>query len=159
MIRRTVAATGVLLVLFHAWLLASQALSGELAEPGLLFRWLVAGGLTAGLGGLLRSGGPLFLSRKAVALWLLAALLHGPAVVDLTGSLDAPALPEAATVVVQIATASIALGLGMLLVAAALRGSRRSHQFGAVLPIVGSPATSVNAGFALAFAARPPPLA
>ena len=73
MFRRTVTALGALLVLFHVGLLAGQAWDGQLADPSVLVRWLLAGGLAWALAGLRRSGIPVFFSRKAVALWLLAA--------------------------------------------------------------------------------------
>ena len=91
MVRRCLIASAAILVAFHAWLFAGQLFSGELASPGLLLQWTVAGGLTWALWRLRKSGEALVGSRKAVAIWLLAALLHAPAVAD---GLGAPALPE-----------------------------------------------------------------
>jgi hypothetical protein len=158
MLRRTVRALGALLVLFHAWLFVGQTWEGQLADPGTLVRWLVAGGLIAGLAGLRRSGAPLFLGRKAVALWLLAALLHGPATRSLTGSTNTPAQPEAAAIVLEIVT-SAALGLALFLLAGVFRRARRDRVLGTSPTCQDGSTRPVSSGFALAFAARPPPLA
>ena len=158
MLRRTARALSALLVLFHAWLFVGQTWGGQLAEPGTLFRWLVAGGLIAGLAGLRRSGAPLFLGRKAVALWLLAALLHGPAIGNLTGGTNTPALPEGAAIILEI-VASAALGLALFLLAGAFRHALRDRRLGTTSTCGNSPTGPVSSGFALAFAARPPPLA
>ena len=118
MLRRIVPVLGGTLVLFHAWLLGSQVWHGQLAEPGLLLRWAVAGALVIAFVGLRRSGASIFWGRKAVSVWLLAALLHGPALAGEHTGLESPALPEAVTVVIQIASASVMLGLGLALLAA-----------------------------------------
>jgi hypothetical protein len=117
MLRRVVPALGGLLVLFHAWLLGSQLWDGQLAEPGLILRWAIAAGLVGALVGLRRSGASLLWGRKAVSIWLLAALLHGPAMAGDHSPFDSPALPEAVTALVQIAAASTMAGLGLLLLA------------------------------------------
>ena len=85
MFRRTLVALGGLLALFHGWLLGSQLWSGQLAEPGLVLRWAVAAGLVAALVALRRSGGSMFWGRKAICIWLLAALLHAPAMARRAG--------------------------------------------------------------------------
>ena len=108
--------SGAALVAFHGWLLASQFAAGRLADPGLALRWLMAGALVGGLAALHRSGGSIW-SRKGVAIWILAALLHGPAVAAAADQSSVLALPEAvATVIVQVAAtaASFALGLWIL---------------------------------------------
>ena len=119
MFRRLAAAFGGLLVLFHLWLFGSQMLDGRLTELGPVLRWLMAFGLVAALAGLRRSGASLVRGRTAVALWLLVALLHGPAIADTTRH-NSPALAEVVTTLAQIASASVALGLGLALVAALL---------------------------------------
>ena len=106
--------SGAALVAFHGWLLASQFAAGRLADPGLALRWLIAAALVAGLAALHRTGASIW-SRKGVAIWILAALLHGPAVAagaaDQSGVL---ALPEAvATVIVQVAATAGSLALGL----------------------------------------------
>ena len=94
LIRRALLTAGALLALFHVWLFAGQAWNGHLADPALLLRWLFAGGLVAALVGLRRQGTSIFRGRKAVAIWVLAALLHGPAVARRIDRLGEPALPE-----------------------------------------------------------------
>ena len=79
MLQRTIAGAAGLLVLFHAWLLGSQLWDGQLAEPELVLRWVIAAGLILSLLVLRRSGAEMVLGRKAISIWLLAALLHGPA--------------------------------------------------------------------------------
>jgi hypothetical protein len=118
MIRRTTTIAGGLLVLFHAWLLASQLWEGQLVEPDLALRWMIAAGLVAALAGLRRSGASMFWGRKAVAIWLLAALLHGPTVAAERTGVESPALPEVVTAILQIAAASAIAALGLMLLAA-----------------------------------------
>lgn len=120
MFRRLAAATGGLLVLFHLWLFGSQLLDGRLTL-GPVLRWLMAVALTAALVGLHRSGASLFRGRKAVSIWLLAALLHGPAIAGSSVTHDSPALAEVVTALTQIAAASVAAGLGLALLAWLLR--------------------------------------
>lgn len=118
MLRRILAALGGVLALFHAWLLGSQLWDGQLAEPGLVLRWAIAAGLVGALVGLRRSGGSIFWGRKAVSIWLLAALLHGPAMAGEHAGYESPAIPEVVTAVIQIAAASLMAGLGLALLAA-----------------------------------------
>ena len=118
MFRRTIAGAAGLLVLFHAWLLGSQLWDGRLAEPDLVARWTIAAGLVAALLGLRRTGAPIWWGRKAVSIWVLAALLHGPTMVAGSGRFESPALPEAVTAVMQIAAAAVMLGLGLAVLAA-----------------------------------------
>ena len=125
MLRRTLVALGGLLALFHGWLLGSQLWAGQLAEPGLVLRWAIAAGLVAALIGLRRSGGSMFWGRKAVCIWLLAALLHAPAMAGEQVGYESPALPEAVTAVIQIAAASVIVGLGLVLFAALARLASR----------------------------------
>ena len=106
LIRRALLTAGALLALFHVWLFAGQAWNGHLADPALLLRWLFAGGLVAALVGLRRQGTSIFRGRKAVAIWVLAALLHGPAVARRIDRLGEPALPEFVVTLTQLAAAS-----------------------------------------------------
>ena len=128
MFRRALAGSSAALALFHVWLFSGQALAGELADPGLLVRWLAAFGIVGGLI-LLRRRGQSLRGRKAVAIWLLAALLHGPAVANQIGTTGLPAVPDLAAVLVQLAVASAAAVILHLLVrwprAKAQRPSRR----------------------------------
>lgn len=156
MFRRVAVALGGLLVLFHAWLLGSQLWDGQLAEPGLVLRWLIAAGLVAALAGLHRRGASMFWGRKAVAIWLLAALLHGPSLANSGDQQASPAIPETVTALVQIAAASVALGLGLLLVIAFIgRLPARAMAFARL----GStrPVHAFRTGRVVCFAPRPPP--
>lgn len=114
-LRRVVASLGGLLVLFHVWLLGRQIWEGQLADPGLLLRWMIAAGLVAALVHLARQGQPLLWGRRATAIWLLAAVLHGPAIAGELADHTRAGLPEAVTALVEIAAASIMLGLGLAL--------------------------------------------
>lgn len=156
MIRRTTTAAGGLLVLFHAWLLGSQLWDGQLAEPGLVLRWLVAVGLVGALASLRRSGASIFWGRKAVSIWLLTALLHGPAMASEHGGVESPALPETVTALIQIAAASsiVALGLGLLsLLARSLFASPRAR----LCPVAVRPHGAYAPERAARLAPRPPP--
>jgi len=156
--RRVLATASLLLILFHGWLLAGQVWTGELADFALVGRWLVAGGLVWGLWHLRRQGAPLFFGRKAVALWLLAALLHGPALAERFSAPGTPAVPEVVATVAQLA-AGAAAAVGLVLFAAVLASARRrvalsrasirsDHAFEGAL----SPGAYVR------FAPRPPPV-
>lgn len=156
MFRRIAAALGGLLVLFHLWLFGSQLLDGRLTELGPVLRWLMAAGLVAALVRLHRTGASLFRGRKAISIWLLAALLHGPAIAGSTLAHESPALAEVVTALVQIASASVAAGLGLLLLAGLLR-----RLFSARLVIAGAVGRRrtrpFDPGRCLRVASRPPP--
>ena len=79
LIRTTVALAGAALALFHGWLFAAQAAAGRLDDPWLIFRWAAAVALVGALIAV-RRGGDSIWGRKGVAIWVMAALLHGPAV-------------------------------------------------------------------------------
>jgi hypothetical protein len=155
MFRRLAAAIGGLLVLFHLWLFGSQLLDGRLTELGQVLRWLMAAGLVAAMAHLHRRGLSLFKGRRAIAIWLLAALLHGPAMAGAGSTYQSPALAEVVTTLVQIA-ASVALGLGLALLGGMLR-----RQFSPRLVIaraVGRRRTRpFDPGRSLSSASRPPP--
>ena len=157
MFRRLPAVLGGTLALFHGWLLASQILKGELSDPGLVLRWMVAGGLVVALARLRHRGDSLFLGRKAIAIWVLAALLHGPVVAGAVAHDGSPALPEAVTALVQIAAASIAMGLGLVLLVALFAG-RLALVFGTAAGARRSRARAFYIARVLPFAPRPPPV-
>ena len=114
-LRRVLASAGVLLGLFHVWLFAGQILDGRLDDPAQILRWLVAGGLVAGLAGLRRRGLSIVRGRPAATIWLLAALLHGPAFAARIDDGGALGLPEVAATLSQLAVAAVAaIGLGLL---------------------------------------------
>jgi hypothetical protein len=121
MLRKGLTAAGAILVLFHVWLLSGQVWTGALAEPGRILRWLFAFALVAGLVALKRQGGSVWRGRKAVSIWLLAAVLHAPAV----GTAGLPAMPEVSNLLAEIAIASVAAaGLRQLL---GLRAARKTQ--------------------------------
>ena len=155
--RNLVGVAGAMLVAFHGWLLASQFADGRLVDPWVMFRWTLAAALIAALVVIRRQGSSLF-DRRSVAIWVLAALLHGPAIAaDFGGAIDSPAMPEVvATIALQLVnTAAFAIGFWIL--AGLVAGRDRKPRFRSQL----APAFAVNGfladGFSPPFAARPPP--
>ena len=153
MLRKLVAASVALLVLFHAWLFAAQLLDGRLTDAGLLARWAAAGLLIGALWHLRRRGISLVRGRRATAIWLLAALLHGPAALDRLDSAQLP-IPDAIVALVE---------LGSILVATGLLGRALRRRF-AVLVLGRARMTPAAPVFAACLAAsrahlapRPPP--
>jgi len=148
--------SGVVLVAFHGWLFASQIADGSLADPWLLFRWIAAAGLIAALAAVRARGGSIW-GRQGIAIWVLAAVLHGPAVVaNSSDALDSLALPETAVTSVLQLVASATAGLGLLL-AAMFAGRRRqvSHAFD--LPLAFAAPGILADGFSPPYSSRPPP--
>ena len=157
MLRAAVRTAGALLLLFHAWLLARAVWAGDLVEPGVLARWAVAAALLAALIVLRRQRVSLVRGRRAVSIWLLAALLHGPAMATRVELVDGPGLPEIVATLAQVALGPATL-LALILLAGRLASSRptsfvtRPHSHHALLG-------ALAPGSHLAFAPRPPPLA
>ena len=157
LIRTTLALAGAALVGFHGWLFAAQVAAGRLEDPWLVFRWIAAAGLVAAFVAVRRGGAPIF-GRKNVAIWVLAALLHGPASSDLGANFNSFALPETvATTVVQLLSAA-AIGAGLWLLAALLFPSRRTPavRFATVPRFV--QAGGLAPRLSRHFSPRPPPL-
>ncbi|MGE0126396.1 MAG: hypothetical protein AB7H93_07690 [Vicinamibacterales bacterium] len=156
MLRRSALAAGALLGLFHVWLLGNQLWTGQLAQFDVVLRWLVAAALIAGLVVLRRRGVPMVFGRQAVAVWLLAALLHGPALANDLDGFATPALPEAvATIGQSLITSAIGLALLALAAFAGARDARRmSTRFTGRTHAV----RSVASAHAVRFLPRPPPL-
>jgi hypothetical protein len=98
---------------FHLWLLAGQVWNGqvEYADFG---RWTLALGLAGALVALRRHGGSLFGNRRATAIWVLVALLHGPGLAENAG-LATKALAETPAVAAQILCVAAGLGLALTL--------------------------------------------
>lgn len=158
LVRPLALAAGTLLGVFHLWLLAAQGLDGRLAEPELALRWVLAGGLVAALAAIRRSGGSL-VGRRSVAVWVLAALLHGPAIAGASGAGADPAVAETvATVVLQFAAASSSTLFTLLLAALAWLRGRRPPARGLASLVPAFSSGALAAGFGAALAARPPPL-
>lgn len=157
MIRRSALAIGALLGAYHLWLLGHQASSGQLSDPATVLRWLVAIALLTGLVSLWRRGESMT-GRPAVAVWVLAALLHGPALANDIDGFATPALPEAVATVAQAAAAVAAMGLALLVW---LRHTAWALGAGAglLLPVESTFLPSRAAARQLRFLPRPPPLA
>ena len=156
LINRTLALAGGALALFHGWLFVSQAVAGRLGDPWVIFRWLAAAGLIAALVAVHRRGHLLW-GRKATAIWLLAALLHGPAIAD-NESFKTFALPEAAVASVLQLASSAGLAIGLWMLAGLLAARRASARgFRTLVPAV-AVANRFSAGHASRFSPRPPPL-
>ena len=113
--RVTMVLAGAALVAFHGWLFAAQVAAGRLEDPWLVFRWTVAVVLIAALAAIRRDGDSIW-SRRGIAVWVLAALLHGPAVATDFSDANRLAPPEtAATSLLLLASATVlAVTLWML---------------------------------------------
>lgn len=157
MIRASLALAGAALIGFHGWLFAAQVAAGRLEDPWLVFRWIAAATLVAAFVAV-RRGGESFLGRKSVAIWVLAALLHGPAIASDLPNVNSFALPESvvATTILQLVS-SAAVGASLWLLAALFAARRRSPSVRfATVPVfvtAGGHATRV----ARHFSPRPPP--
>jgi hypothetical protein len=156
MLRRALTAAAGLLVGFHAWLFVGQVWDGRAFEPATAARWLLAGCLVLALAALRRTGQPLVFSRRAAAVWLLAALLHAPRAIDGVQALPPDIWTEVATVAGGLSAAAAGLAFALSAVLAALLARRRPSRPG--LAVCTQPAAADGAfGFALTLAARPPP--
>ena len=156
LINRTLALAAAALAVFHGWLFVSQAAAGRLVDPWVIFRWLAAAALIVALVAVHRRGHHLW-GRKSIAIWLLAALLHGPSIAG-NESFRTFALPEAAaaSVLQLMSAAGMALTLWML---ATLLAARRTsaRPLRALVPAAAA-GPRFAAGHATRFAPRPPPL-
>lgn len=157
MARTTTVVAGAVLVAFHGWLFATQVAAGRLEDPWLIFRWMVAVGLVTALVAIRRGGASIW-SRQGIAVWVLAALLHGPAVAtDFSESINALALPETvATSVLQlVSVTALAITLWML---AGLLARRDRHARLYVGPVAASSLAGIfGDGFSPQYSSRPPP--
>jgi hypothetical protein len=158
MARTTTVLVGATLVAFHGWLFATQVATGRLDDPWLVFRWVLAAGLVGALVAIRRTGASVW-SRPGIAVWVLAALLHGPAVTaDFSDSINALALPETvATSVLQLVSISV-LAATLWLLAGLLAGRDRHARLYAGLVAAASLAGIFGDGFSPQYASRPPPL-
>ncbi len=156
LINLALALAGGALAVFHGWLFAWQAAAGRLADPWVIFRWAAAIALIAALVAVHRRGHLLW-GRKGVSIWLLAAMLHGPAIAD-NESFEPFALPEAAAASVLQLVSSAGLALGLWVLAALLARRRSSPPTLRSLDAPVGVARSVTAGFTPQFSPRPPPL-
>ena len=155
MFGRSVLVLGALLGGFHLWLLGNQAWSGQLSEPDLILRWAAALALAAGLVTLSRRGESL-VGRRAVVIWLLAALLHGPALGNDLDGFATPSLPEAVATLGQVLASVSVLALTLLAFASRRPRPSFSRRIGrAFVTPFGSPL--LHPGSGLGFLPRPPP--
>jgi hypothetical protein len=154
-LRALAACAGLILAGFHAWLFGQQAWTGQL-ETATSLRWLLAFGLVAALVALHRRGASLW-GRRAIAVWLLAALLHGPSL----AAQQVPAgrlLAETSDAVIQIAGAALGVALALTL-------SRGARGWQLAVACNAAPRSLVRVAgprweaFGDLFLPRPPPLA
>ena len=151
---RTLGLLGGALAAFHGWIFLGQAAAGRLEDPWLIFRWLASAALIVALVALRRGGEPV-LGRKSIAIWVLAALLHGPAAG--ANDIGSIALPESVVTSVLQLVSSAAFAASVWLLARLLRSRTRSIGFHSVLAAF-SWAGRITPGVAPQFAPRPPPL-
>jgi hypothetical protein len=156
MIRVSLALAGAALIGFHGWLFAAQAAAGRLDDPWLVFRWIAAASLIAALIGVRRGGAPMF-GRKSVAIWVLAVLLHGPAISNLPADFTFAVPATVATTLVQV-VASAAVGAALLLLAAALLALRRATAARYAAAPIFVQAGGLAPRLSRHFCPRPPPL-
>jgi hypothetical protein len=142
------------LAAFHGWLFVAQAVEGRLDDPWLIFRWVASASLIAALVALRRRGESPS-GTKRTAIWVLAALLHGPAVAG-TNDVAAIALPETVvTSVLQLVSAA-AFTIGLWMLARLLRTRTRQVSFYLFVDAC-SAAGRLAAGTVPPFSPRPPP--
>ena len=154
-IRLALGVLGGALAAFHGWLFVAQAAEGRLEDPWLIFRWVASASLIAVLVALRRNGESVW-GKKGIAIWVLAALLHGPSVA-VTNDVTAIALPESvATSVLQLVSAA-AFAVGLWILARRLRTRTRRVSFYSPVDAF-SAAGHRGGGAALRFSPRPPPL-
>ena len=144
------------LAAFHVWLLAGRAWSGQVdyADVG---RWALAFGLAGALMALRRHGGSVFGNRRATAVWVLVALLHGPGLADDAG-VATRALAETPVVAAQIVCAAAGLGLALGLAARTDSGST-IDRIAAAAAAWPRPTGTLERPVVTAFLPRPPPAA
>ena len=156
LINRTLAVAGGALAIFHGWLFASQAVTGRLGDPWVVFRWLLAAALIAALVAV-RGRGDRLWDRKSIAIWVLAAVLHGPAIAG-NQTFDTFAVPEAIAASALQFASSVGLVLGLWMLATLLVARRRDLlRSPLIIPVV-AVADRFSAGHAARFSPRPPPL-
>lgn len=156
--RTTALVSAGTLAVFHGWLFAAQAADGRLGDPWLVARWIVAAGLVAALAAVQQQRGSIW-SRQGLAVWVLAALLHGPSVAtDFSASVNSLSLPEAvATSVIQSWVSLSALALTLWMLAGRLGRRDRHARLYAGFIAAASRAAMFGDGCSPQYASRPPP--
>lgn len=156
--RTTAVVAGGMLVAFHGWLFAAQVAEGRFEDPWLTFRWIAAAGLVTALAAIRRQGRSLW-SRQGIAVWVLAALLHGPAVAtDFSNSINSLALPETvATSVLQSLLSVSVLAITLWMLAGLLARRDRHARLYSCRVFATSRAGIFADGFSPQYSSRPPP--
>ncbi|HEX8029381.1 MAG TPA: hypothetical protein VF491_13000 [Vicinamibacterales bacterium] len=150
--------SGAALVAFHGGLFAAQAAEGRLDEPWLVVRWLIAAGVVAALAAIRRVSGSIW-SRRGLAVWVLAAMLHGPAVAnEFAHPINSPALPETSpTSVLQSLVSVSALAAALWMLAGLLGLRNRQSRLSAIADPADVTAAMFGDGFSPRCFSRPPP--
>ena len=157
MARTTTVVAGAVLVAFHGWLFATQVAAGRLDDPWLIFRWMVAVGLITALVAIRRSGASIW-SRQGIGIWVLAALLHGPAVAtDFSDSVNNLAVPASVVTSVLQLVSVTALAVTLWMLAGLLARRDRHARLYAGLVAAPSLAGIFGEGFSPQYSSRPPP--
>lgn len=158
MIRASLALAGVALIGFHGWLFAAQVAAGRLEDPWLIFRWIAAALLVAAFVAARRDGASIW-GRKSISIWVLAAMLHGPAIAaDLQNDFNSFALPETVVTTVLQLVSSTALAAGLWLLAGVLLARRNSSRVSCATVLDFVTAGGRARGAAWRFSPRPPPV-
>ena len=156
-VRTAAAVSGATLFAFHGCLFAAQAAQGRLEDPWLALRWLIAAAVVAVLAAIRHAGGSIW-NRQGLAVWVVAALLHGPAVTTDFGNSINLAPPETvATAFLEslVAVSALAVTVWMLAGLIGLRDRHARLYVSAVTPRrVG---VTLGDGFSPAYSSRPPP--
>ena len=154
-LRVSLGIAGISLAGFHGWLFLGQIAEGRFEDPWVIFRWAAAALLIGSLAVLWRAGESMF-GRRGIAIWVLAALLHGPAIA--ADGLETFAMPEAvATTILQVGS-SLVLVAGLWALAGLLAARRRHPLRLSTLAPVLAAADPLAAGVTHHFSPRPPPL-
>jgi hypothetical protein len=154
-LRVSLGIAGISLAGFHGWLFLGQIAAGRFDDPWVIFRWSAAALLVAAFAAVRRAGDSMF-GRRGIAIWVLAALLHGPAIA--ADGVQTFTMPEAvAASVLQIAS-SLGLAAGLWILTGLLVARRRHALRISTLAPVLAAADPIAAGITHYFSPRPPPL-
>jgi hypothetical protein len=154
-LRISLGIAGIPLAAFHGWLFLGQIAAGRFDDPWVIFRWSAAALLVAAFVALWRAGESMF-GRRGIAIWVLVALLHGPAI-SADGA-ETFAMPEAvAASVLQIASAMAVVAGVWILTGLLVARRRHALRLSTLAPVVAA-ADPLAAGITHYFSPRPPPL-
>ncbi|MEP6782751.1 MAG: hypothetical protein ABI983_03715 [Acidobacteriota bacterium] len=158
LVRTLAVASGAALALFHGCVFVVQAAEGRLEDPWLLVQWLLAAGLVAALAAIRRGRGGIW-NRQALAVWVLAALLHGPSVTtDFFHPIHPLALSETASTSILESLVSVSAFAATLWMLAGLLGLRAPHARLCVRVLAAGSLDGIfSSGFSPQYYSRPPP--